>query len=128
MAIVSTGLTASVAAQPRPENRPIRVVVRDLVSEPDRYDGHYVTVSGIVRSMALQRGRMGGHFIELTLDDIVPDADQTASITVVSLTFPHVRTGNYVNVRSVYHREGRQGGHPYEFFIDAEEISRHGVV
>ena len=101
------------------------VTIKDLLAEPNPYDGHRVLVAGRIRSMELQTGRRGSEFIMLVLEEKASSATEPSlSIEVISLTFPKVRQGNHALVQGIYHREGRQAGRDFERFIDADTIIR----
>ena len=110
------------AETPRKE-LPLLVAVHDLVNDAAQYDGRRVVVTGLVRSIELQRGRRGSEYILLVLeDDASKPPDGPPTIKVISATFPKIAKGQTALVQGIYHREGRQGGRPYEFFIDAEMV------
>jgi len=112
-------------AQSPPKELPVLVTIKELLTEPNPYDGHPVVVAGRVRSMELQTGRRGSEFIMLVLEENSPDtADPNLSIAVISLTLPKVRQGHHALIQGIYHREGRQAGRPFERFIDADTIVR----
>ena len=113
------------AAQTPPKELPVLVTIKDLLTEPNPYDGHRVVAAGRIRSIELQTGRRGSEFIMLVLEEIAPDATEpNLSIEVISLTLPKVRQGNHVLVQGIYHREGKQAGRSFERFIDADAIIR----
>lgn len=108
-----------------PKELPLLVAVHDLVEDPAQYDGRRVVVTGLVRSIEFQRGRRGSEYILLVLEDETnPPSKGSATIQVISPIFPKVGKGQTALVQGVYHREGKQGGRPYEFFIDAEVVLR----
>lgn len=110
-------------AEGPPKELPMLVTIHDLLNEPDRYDGHRVVVTGLVRSIELQRGRRGSEYVMLVLEEESSGAPEPInSIKVISPTVPKVGKGHRALVQGVYHREGKQGGRFYEFFIDAEVI------
>jgi hypothetical protein len=112
-------------AQTPPKELPVFVTIKELLTEPNPYDGHPVVVAGRVRSMELQTGRRGSEFIMLVLEENSSDAvDPNLSIAVISLTLPKVRQGHHALIQGIYHREGRQAGRPFERFIDADTIVR----
>jgi hypothetical protein len=79
--------------------------------------------------MVLQQGRRGSEYVELTLQERgTARSTDPPVVTVVSLTIPRLRVGEAALVRGVYHREGKQAGRPYEFFIDADEIRRDSAA
>jgi len=113
------------AAQTPPKELPVFVTIKDLLAEPNPYDGHRVLVAGRIRSMELQTGRRGSEFIMLVLEEKAPSATEPSlSIEVISLSIPKVRQGNHALVQGIYHREGRQAGRDFERFIDADTIIR----
>ncbi|HEY5600436.1 MAG TPA: hypothetical protein VIK48_07065 [Candidatus Manganitrophaceae bacterium] len=104
---------------------PMLVTVNDLLTESGEYDGRRVVVAGRVQSIEGQVGRRGSEYVILILEEEGSNAiDPTSTIKVISLTPPAVRQGHNVLVQGVYHKEGRQAGRPFEFFIDAEVIIR----
>lgn len=123
--ILVNGLTAGTPAAAKS----LRVAIHDLLDEPERYDGQRVMVTGFVRSIELQRGRRGSEYLELVLEES-PATPKTAPpyLTVISLNRADVRIGYRLVVEGVYHREGKQAGRPYEYFIDAEEIRRESAI
>jgi hypothetical protein len=113
------------AAQTPPKELPVLVTIKDLLTEPNPYDGHRVLVAGRIQSMELQTGRRGSEFIMLVLEEKAPSATEpSVSIQVISLAIPKVRQGNHALVQGIYHREGKQAGRPFEHFIDADTIIR----
>ncbi|MEW6325289.1 MAG: hypothetical protein AB1515_07860 [Nitrospirota bacterium] len=122
-------LAGETAANPEAAPKPLRLAIHDLLSEPERYDGRRVLVTGFVRSVEFQRGRRGSEYLLFVLDES-PASPKTGlpTLTVVSLNALNVRVGSRVVVEGVYHREGKQAGRPYEFFIDAEEIRHESAV
>ena len=113
------------AAQTPPKELPVLVTIKDLLTEPNPYDGHRVLVAGRILSMELQTGRRGSEFIMLVLEEKAPSTTEAnLSVQVISLTIPKVRQGNDALVQGVYHREGNQAGRPFEHFIDADAIIR----
>lgn len=102
---------------------PMLVTFKDLLTEPDQYDGHRVVVIGRVRSIEVQEGRRGGIYMLLVLEEELSESSESvSSVKVVSLTVPPVREGHRALVQGVYHREGKAGGRPYEYFIEADAI------
>lgn len=102
---------------------PLNVRIHDLLDHSDQYDGRLVVVTGYVGHVAWERGRRGSEYVELVLEEAgsgVPP--KAATVTVVALTPPKVRACQHVLVQGVYHREGKQAGRPYEFFIDADAV------
>ena len=112
-------------AQAGPKELPVLATIKQLLTEPDQYDGRRVVVAGRVRSIEFQTGRRGSEFIRMVLEENSPDAnDPKISIEVTSVTIPKVSRGNSVLVQGIYHVEGKQGGRPFERFIDADTIVR----
>ncbi len=112
-------------AQAPPKELPVLVTIKDLLTEPNPYDGHRVVVAGRIRSMELQTGRRGSEFIMLVLEEDAPNTTEPKlSLEVISLTIPKVRQGHHALVQGVYHREGKQAGRSFEHFIDADIIVR----
>jgi hypothetical protein len=104
---------------------PMLVTVGELAAQPDQYHNHRIVVSGRVRSIEIQRGRRGSEYVMLILEEVASDAAESApTVAVISLTLPKVGQGHHALVQGVYHREGRQGGQPFEHFIDAEVVLR----
>lgn len=115
----------SLIAKGPPKELPMQVTVSDLRASPDLYDNHRVVVTGQVRSIEVQKGRRGGSFVLLVLEERPQGTPEIIlSIQVVSLTLPHVSEGHRALVQGVYHREGWAGGRPFEQFIEAEAILR----
>ena len=112
-------------AQAPPKELPVLVTIKELLTEPNQYDGHRVVVAGRIRSMELQTGRRGSEYVMLILEEDAPNAaEPNLSIEVISLTLPKVRQGNHALVQGIYHREGKQAGRSFEHFIDADTIIR----
>jgi hypothetical protein len=110
-------------AQAAPKELPVLATIKELLAEPNRYDGRRVVVAGRIRSIEFQTGRRGSEFILLVLEEHRADPnDPNLSIDVTSITLPKVRRGNSVLVQGVYHVEGKQGGRSFERFIDADTI------
>jgi len=113
--------TAGAAQQPR--DVPANVAIHDLLDDPDRYDGRRVVVAGFVSSIEFERGRRGSEYAVLMVQETGTGAPQTVhAVKVISLTFPKIRKCQYALIQGVYHREGRQAGRAYEFFIDADAV------
>ena len=120
MVVTQPGLAA---AKQQPRDAPANVAIHDLLEDPDRYDGRRVVVTGFVSSIAFEQGRRGSEYAVLMLEETVTSVPPTAyAVKVISLTMPKVRQCQYALVQGVYHREGKQAGRPYEFFIDAEAV------
>jgi hypothetical protein len=51
-----------------------------------------------------------------------------ATVNVIILNIPKVRTGNDALVQGVYHREGKQAGKTFEHFIDAEVVLKEEKI
>lgn len=99
------------------------VTLNDLKTEPNQYDGHRIVVSGRVQSIEVQQGRRGSEYVMLVLEEESVNPSSTRpTIKVVSLTLPQVQRGHHALVQGTYHVEGKQAGHPFEHFIDAEVI------
>lgn len=101
---------------------PVALNVHELVSNSDHYDGQRVLVSGIVRSVEFQQGRRGSEYIVLILEDSGATPHGREAVTVVTFVAPRLTKCAHAWVQGVYHREGKQGGRPYERFIEAEVI------
>src|SRR3990172_5673547 len=92
-----------------PKDLPVLVTIKELLTEPNQYDGHRVVVAGRIRSIELQAGRRGSEYIMLVLEEDAPNATEPKlSLEVISLTIPKVRQGNHALVQGIYHREGKQ--------------------
>lgn len=110
-------------AQPTAKELPMLVTLNDLKAEPGQYDGHRIVVTGRVQSIEVQQGRRGSEFVMLVLEEESPNPSSTGStIKVVSLTLPTIQRGHHALVQGTYHVQGKQGGRPFEHFIDAEVI------
>jgi hypothetical protein len=119
----------TLSAKSPPRELPLPAAIRDLINEPDQYDGRRVFVSGFVRSIEFERGRRGSEYAILVLEETVPSVPPAVyAVRVISLTFPTVRTCQHALVQGTYHRQGKQAGRPYEFFIDAEAVLRDDPV
>lgn len=102
---------------------PRLVTLNELQTEPTEYHGHRIVVSGRVRSIEIQKGRRGGDYVMLILeDDNAGENPPQFSIRVVSLTLPSVEQGHYALVQGTYYVEGKQSGRAFENYIDAEVI------
>jgi hypothetical protein len=120
---LSAALGGFAGAKPPPREVPANVAIHDLLESPDQYDGRRVVVTGFISSIAFEQGRRGSEYAVIMLEEAVTDAPPTAyAVTVISLTMPKVGQCQPALVQGVYHREGKQAGRPYEFFIDAEAI------
>jgi hypothetical protein len=107
----------------RAAEAPLNVGIHDLLDHSDQYDGRLVVVTGYVGRVAWERGRRGSEYVELVLEEAGSGAPpHVATVTVVALTPPRVRACQHVLIQGVYHREGKQAGRPYEFFIDADAV------
>lgn len=116
---------AALKANTSPKELPMLVTVGELAAQPDQYHNHRIVVSGRVRSIEIARGRRGSEYVMLILEEVVSDdAESASTVAVISLTLPKVGRGHHALVQGVYHREGRQGGQPFEHFIDAEVVLR----
>jgi hypothetical protein len=110
-------------AKPQPREVPANVAIHDLLESPDQYDGRRVVVTGFVSSIAFEQGRRGSEYAVITLEETATSGlSTTYAVTVISLAMPKVRQCQHALVQGVYHREGKQAGRPYEFFIDAEAV------
>lgn len=114
--VISTLVPAGSAETPRRE-LPVLVTIRELMEDPERYDGRRVVVMARVRSIELQKGRRGGDYIVMVLEQSPSESkgrmtDDMVSIQVFSLTLPPVREGQRAVVQGVYHREAMAGGLP----------------
>lgn len=110
-------------ATPQPREVPANVAIHDLLADPDRYDGKRVVVTGVVSSIAFEQGRRGSEYAVIMLEETVTSGPPTAyAVTVISLTMPRIRQCQPALVQGVYHRQGKQAGRPYEFFIDADAV------
>ena len=104
---------------------PLLVTIRELLTDSSKYDGHRVVTTGRVRSMEGQIGRRGSEYVLLVLEDAEAGAiEPIPSIQVISLTLPPVREGHHALVQGAFHKEGKQAGRSFEYFIDAEVILR----
>jgi hypothetical protein len=108
---------------------PIPAAIGELVSYPERYDESRVFVTGKVRSIHVERGRMGSTFFAMVLEEAPPDGTEVppggangSSVQVFSLTASKFDNGSQVSVQGTYHRNGFYGGWPYHGFIAAESI------
>ncbi|MBI3995867.1 MAG: hypothetical protein HY349_07815 [Nitrospirae bacterium] len=105
---------------------PMLVTVNDLAEQPGEYDGHRVVVTGRIQSMEIQRGRRGSEYLILVLeDDSAESSVNVKPVKIFSPTLPKLQEGDPALVQGVYHKEGRQGGRPWEHFVDAEVILRN---
>lgn len=103
---------------------PIPATIQELLSQPELYDGHRVFVSGRVRRLKLEIGRRGSEYMDMVLEEVIPETVRSVSLQVFSMTLPQVGMGNQVSVQGTYHRHGRFGGWPHDDFIEAEAIIR----
>jgi hypothetical protein len=109
---------------PSPDS-PTSATVRDLVNNPSQYDGRRLVVSGLIHSITLEQGRRGSEYYVVVLDEpVITPRESRISVTVISDPVPNLRRGQHVTIRGIFHREGNEHGHPYEYFIDAESILR----
>lgn len=112
-----------VGAAPQPREVPANVAIHDLLEDPDQYDGRRVVVTGFISSIEFERGRRGSEYAILVLEETRAGVPATVyAVKVVSLTMPRVGPCQYALVQGTYHRQGKQAGRPYEFFIDAEAV------
>ena len=94
--------------------------IQELHKYPQRFDG-----TGWIRSIEFQRGRMGSRFLKFTIEETESFSSRnTPPVNVFISTFPTLKVGEYVWVQGIYHHHGRMGGHPYQFFIDADFIQK----
>ncbi len=108
---------------------PLRAAVHELVDDSGRYDGRQVVVSGLVRSIEFQQGRRGSEYLILNLEEEPPTrSGSTPSVKVIGFAFPNIAVGAQVQVQGIYHREGKWGGHSYEYFIEAQEVRRENAT
>lgn len=104
---------------------PVMVSLRDLLSDPDRFDGHRVVVSGRVASIKLQKGRRGGTYIVLRLEALKSNPRKSRpAIKVFTLFPPPVMRGHEAVVQGKYVHKGRAGGISFENFIRADAIMK----
>lgn len=116
----------NLAAKGPQKELPMLVTVSDLAEQPGEYDGHRVVVTGRVQSMEIQRGRRGSEYLILVLeDDSAASSVNVKPVKIFSQTLPRLQEGDPALVQGVYHKEGRQGGRPWEHFVDAEVILRN---
>lgn len=102
---------------------PRLVTLNELQMEPSEYHGHRIVVTGRVRSIEVQKGRRGGEYVMLVLEDEnAGGAPSQFSIRVVSHTLPMIEQGHYALVQGTYYVEGKQAGRAFENFIHAEVI------
>jgi hypothetical protein len=98
----------------RSREAPMNVAIHDLLETPDRYDGRRVLVTGFISSI---------EYAILTLEETAAGVTPAVyAVKVISLTFPRVSKCQHAVVQGTYHRQGKQAGRPYEFFIDAEAV------
>ncbi|MBI3607462.1 MAG: hypothetical protein HY207_05820 [Nitrospirae bacterium] len=108
---------------------PLSAAIHDLLNTPKQYDGRRVLVSGFVRSIEFERGRLGSEYAILVLEETVSSVPPSVyAVRVISLTFPTVRKCQHALVQGTYHLEGNQAGRPYEHFIDAEAVLQDDAV
>jgi len=108
---------------------PLQASVYELYHEPHRFDGHRVTLTGLVRSIEFQTGRMGSEYLKFVIEEIGSSRSHSLpSVNVIVSTFPPIRVGQYVWVQGIYHHEGKLAGRYYEFFIDAERIQKEQAL
>lgn len=104
---------------------PVMVSVQDLLSDPERFDGHRVVVSGKVRDISILKGRRGGNYLFIRLESRKTSTGKSRPvIKVFSLLPAPVSSGNEVLVQGKYYIKGKSGGLPFENFIQAEAIMR----
>ena len=127
--VASLALTQALLAKSPPKELPLPASIHDLVDDPDHYDGHRVFVTGLVHSIQLERGRRGSEYFVLILEEQAASPDgATLSVVAISETVPKVKEGHRAMVQGVYHREGKSGGRPYQFFIEADAILREDTA
>lgn len=112
-------------SQSAPKELPMLVTLKDLSSEPGRYDGHRVVVTGRVRSIEVQTGRRGSQYALLVLEEAAPkESDLRSTVFVITMVTPPVKQGNQALIQGVYYLEGKQAGRLFDHFIDAEVIMK----
>lgn len=125
VALLLLFLPGAPALQGAAKELPMLVTLNELSSEPGRYDGRRVVVTGRVRSIEVQTGRRGSQYALLVLEEAAPKgSDLRSTVFVITLVTPAVKQGNQALIQGVYHLEGRQAGRLFNHFIDAELIMK----
>ena len=83
-----------------------------------QYDTQRISVFGWVRSVEIKPGRMGSHYVELTLGE----GDKT--VKIITLNPVYNLLDRHVIVQGTYKAFGHIGGIPLENYISAEYIER----
>lgn len=115
--------SVSLFAKTLPRELPVRVSIEALLSDEAQYDGHRVVVSGRIKSLVFQQGRMGSPYLKIMLLENVSNGNiRPHVLEVISLDFPKARAGDKVLVQGNYHISGQKVGRLFDRFIDAELI------
>lgn len=94
-----------------------QVTVQDLLTEPDRWHGRAVVVSGSVGKLVPHLSRRGNPYYTFFLDD------GAASVKVFAYGVPEVAEGRRVRVEGTFLKVKRVGSSTYRNQVDARRIS-----
>ncbi len=114
--------TSGLSAEPLSRELPVLLSIEALLSDESHYDGHRVVVSGRIKSLLFQQGRMGSPYLKIVLSNLSDEKIVSRTLKVITLDFPKARAGDQVLVQGNYYISSQKVGQRFEHFIDADLI------
>ena len=96
-----------------------RVSVQVILSNPERYAGHEVTLQGKAYKIKPRTSKSGNDYTAFRLKD-----NSGKSINILSRGYPLLAEGQKVIVTGIYRKTERIGRHTFHGVVDARNIVR----
>lgn len=91
--------------------------VKDLLSDPARYDGQSVSLAGTLTQLDARVSRRGNAYYTFKLDD------GSARVTVFAFGQPPCPSGSRVTVDGAFRRVKQVSGHTFHDQVDARRVA-----
>ena len=93
------------------------VAVKDLLAQPDKWNGQPVVVSGVVSRLDARTSQRGNSYYTFVL------TDGLASVNVFSYGVPKIKDTNRVQVEGTYLKVKRVGKYTFQNQVDARRVT-----
>ena len=93
------------------------VAVKDLLAQPDKWNGQPVVVSGVVSRLDARTSQRGNSYYTFVL------TDGLASVNVFSYGVPQIKDTNRVQVEGTYLKVKRVGKYTFQNQVDARRVT-----
>ena len=93
------------------------VAVKDLLAQPDKWNGQSVVVTGVVSRLDAKTSQKGNSYYNFVL------TDGLASVNVFSYGVPQIKDTSRVQVEGTYLKVKRVGKYTFQNQVDARRIT-----